>query len=518
MHMKKILKRTGMFALLGFICLFISAGTFSNMGVRNRFPKEKMPLGIVDSYLYYEASKIDPDDVIKEIESLQNKGLFDKVNQVVDEYLSNSKIDSVLRKKLLFEQERSKRIKMDYTLKENELYLSLNNILTGFSKREFLQWQSESRFDLLTWDGEKHFFSSSKSNLFFRYPELKKRRVDYKKADPFAKGILAHIRNLKNTAGTQKGVVRLPRKTSMYQSLTLKKGIVPAGKNLECWLPYPIVFENQDNVMFVSASVPPRSIDSEKSKIRSAYFKTQSKGNSETTLDIRYNYTCYSYYNRIDTKKVENFNKTEEVYKDYTKEEPHVIFTEKITNLAKTITGTETNPYLKGMKIYNWICDNIKYSYAREYSTIHNISEYTLDRHYGDCGQEALLFITLCRVSGVPARWQSGFVTYPGKQFLHDWAEIYIKPYGWIPVDTYMGVYFTSITEDLTKAERKEVRDFYFGNIDYYRMVANKGHGLELNPSKTFFRSDDVDFQRGEIETDAKNLFFNDWSYKFRSE
>jgi hypothetical protein len=211
---------------------------------------------------------------------------------------------------------------------------------------------------------------------------------------------------------------------------------------------------------------------------------------------------------------VQTFSGDEPVYKEYTREEvPHEIFSEELRGLASRITGTEKNLYLKARKIYNWIADSIKYSYAREYSTLRNISAYCYENRYGDCGQEAILFITLCRITGIPARWQSGFFAFPQDEGMHDWTEIYIKPYGWLPVDTYMGIFFTSITEDLTDTERKEMRDFYFGNIDHYRLVANKGHNLDLYPPKKHFRSETVDFQRGEVEWKSENLYFTDWRW-----
>ena len=44
----------------------------------------------------------------------------------------------------------------------------------------------------------------------------------------------------------------------------------------------------------------------------------------------------------------------------------------------------------------------------REYFTISNISEYAATNLKGDCGVQAILFITLCRIAGIPAKWQSG--------------------------------------------------------------------------------------------------------------
>jgi len=134
---------------------------------------------------------------------------------------------------------------------------------------------------------------------------------------------------------------------------------------------------------------------------------------------------------------------------------------------------------------------------------------------YGDCGQEALLFITLCRLNGIPARWQSGWDTFPGVEDIHDWTEIYLAPYGWLPVDPYMSIFATQYADRLAPAERREVRDFYFGGRGQWRMAANADHEQTLVPAKKSFRSDDVDFQRGELECEGRNIYFNHYHYNF---
>ena len=40
----------------------------------------------------------------------------------------------------------------------------------------------------------------------------------------------------------------------------------------------------------------------------------------------------------------------------------------------------------------------------------------------------ALTFITLCRIAGIPARWESGFAVAPGDAGCHDWARFYVAP------------------------------------------------------------------------------------------
>ncbi len=155
---------------------------------------------------------------------------------------------------------------------------------------------------------------------------------------------------------------------------------------------------------------------------------------------------------------------------------------------SQAIVGKETNPLLKARRIYTWIAENFMYSFAHEYSTIRNISDFCLRKGYGDCGQHTLLFITLCRLNGIPARWQSGWYTFPGAKTIHDWAEIYLAPYGWIPVDVDMGVFAHRYFTSLTPEERQRLKEFFFGGLDQYRIAANADHSQTLEPPKRFYQ------------------------------
>ena len=50
------------------------------------------------------------------------------------------------------------------------------------------------------------------------------------------------------------------------------------------------------------------------------------------------------------------------------------------------------------------------------------------------------VLITLCRAAGIPARWQSGWETKPNGWNMHDWAEFYVEPWGWLPADPSYGL------------------------------------------------------------------------------
>jgi hypothetical protein len=65
-------------------------------------------------------------------------------------------------------------------------------------------------------------------------------------------------------------------------------------------------------------------------------------------------------------------------------------------------------------------------------------------------------------------------------------------------------------------SEDPDVKWFNFGNFDRYRLIVNTEYGCELYPKKNHFRSETVDFQRGEVEWKGGNLYFDRWDYKFK--
>jgi hypothetical protein len=83
-----------------------------------------------------------------------------------------------------------------------------------------------------------------------------------------------------------------------------------------------------------------------------------------------------------------------------------------------------------------------------------------------------------------------------------------------MPVDPYMGIYAMRYVRTLTPEQKQEIRDFYFGGLDQYRMAANSDHSQQLTPQKRSMRSDDVDFQRGELEWGEHNIYFDQYSWE----
>jgi transglutaminase-like putative cysteine protease len=470
-------------------------------------------------------------NVLNEVNQLEQQGQFKEATKALNSALKQRSPGETDRKRLEFELDRLDRIKKDFPSTKEDLFTELKKAVNGLTKKEFERWIAEGRFDSREIDGKRYFMGSSISNLFFRYPELEARRATPKDKSAHHRLVWENCVAIRKAALAENKPYVLPKRFQVTMTVTAKKDAALAGEIVRAWLPIPRRFPFQTDFKLVNTSPAVKQVAPEDSPIRSAYLEQPATKGKPTEFKVEYEFTMCGVRFDVDPLKVSpltpalspprgegnrrssHVGLTEAELKTFTSEAPHVVFTPEIRALSQQIAGDETNPYLKARKFYDWIGGNIKYSYAIEYSTIRNISEYCRTKGYGDCGQEALLFITLCRLNGIPARWQSGWNMIATGKTIHDWTEVYIAPYGWIPVDPYMAIFAMRYAVTLTQEQRNEVRDFYFGGLDWYRMAANSDHNQELIPSKNSFRSDDVDFQRGELEFGDTNLYFDKYSY-----
>ncbi|MGH7939699.1 MAG: transglutaminase-like domain-containing protein [Limisphaerales bacterium] len=457
-------------------------------------------------------SAVTPDAALAKAAHLEVDGRFIAASNVLENALAAA-ATGPSRMQISFELDRLNRICQDFSLSEDDLFDALRQSVRGLTAAEFKEWVREGRFDSRVIDGRRWFMRSSLSNLYFRYPALNARRMDGRDRSPLLHAILASCRAIKQAALAEGTPCVLPKQFDMTMTVSANADVVPPGSIIRAWLPIPRNYPYQTNFQIISSSPAVKEVAPADSSIRSAYFEQPARAGLPTDFTLHYRYTRYGVWFNIDPKQVTPFDGNDPAIALYTREAPHVVFTPEMRALSRKIGDGEKNPALLAKKFYDWIGQNIYYSYSIEYSTIRNISDYCRSHRYGDCGQEAMLFITLCRLNGIPARWQSGWHTFPGIHSIHDWTEIYLAPYGWVPVDPYMCVVSAHYATALTPEQRDEIRDFYFGGLDQWRMAANDDHCQTLWPPKKTFRSDNVDFQRAELESGNQNIYFNHFSY-----
>ena len=251
---------------------------------------------------------------------------------------------------------------------------------------------------------------------------------------------------------------------------------------------------------------------------RSIYFEMVSNGKDTLKAGYDLSYTSYNQYFSNLEEQIQPYDTTSLIYKTYTAErERHIVFTDKIKTLADSLVGEATEPYEKVKRIWCWITENIPWAGARDYSTIPNIPMYVLNVGHGDCGQVSLLFMTMARYKGIPARWQSGWMVHPGHVNLHDWAEVYYEGVGWVPVDQSFGYSGgdrdKADTTSVLTGDQQMLKFFFSKGLDAYRFIVNDEYGLwaPLYPAKIYPHNDEVDFQMGEAEWRGGNILNGGW-------
>jgi sugar lactone lactonase YvrE len=110
-----------------------------------------------------------------------------------------------------------------------------------------------------------------------------------------------------------------------------------------------------------------------------------------------------------------------------------------IQQAVREVVGDEKNPYWIMRDIFDYINANMYYEMTGGWNTAPTV----LARGNGSCSEYALVFISMCRAAGIPARY-AGSVVVRGEDasmddVFHRWAEVYLPGYGWIPVDPSRG-------------------------------------------------------------------------------
>ena len=391
------------------------------------------------------------------------------------------------------------RTRADFPYTVDEFYEIASKKYPGLTREQLQTYIDKKYVETLDFDGTTRVFKKAlrnlalldpaQSNFTHRGATASAARISY------ADSVLQWQRGNNPVGGAHRVVYRFSVDVPNHKAIQ--------GDLLRVWLPLPLKTDRQSNIKILSASHPYILSDGE-SEHNTIYFQSAVGAPSDTT---HFEYTA-----TFDTKgqyfspeyilsHLKPYKKNSGLYKCYTATEaPHIV---RLDSLAHAIAGNETNPFLLSEKVYDYIISNYPWAGAREYSTIPCIPRYVVDQKHGDCGQVSLLYISLMRTLGIPARWESGWMLHPGEKNLHDWAEVYFEGVGWVPVDPSFGRY--------TSSDNKDIQTFYSHGMDAHRLAANKAVGKEFYPAKQYIRSETVDSQMGEVEVLQGNLFYPAW-------
>jgi len=439
------------------------------------------------SYLRYP---LPPD-----VQRLFEAGDFARMERVIARRLADPKTPEALHKRLAFQIAIARELPASYPFTRLALLKRLQETIRDFTSEELEELRDDGTLDWRYVEGEVRFKSNAVNNLCKTRREYRSRIIDQ---DSVAQGD-------KERAELDSLIARMKDKGHMRARFTLHEEIMVdsvnllSGETVRVHLPLPIVGNQVVSAKVLKTSHTPVSIAPEDHTARTAFFELPYQPGMTVSADFEYEidapYVC------PDPAGVSA------IQPDFCigEEAPHVVFTPYIRALTREIVGNERNPLLKARRIYDFITTQCLYRFMPAYMTVPNIPEYFLSGQRGDCGVQAISFVTLCRCAGIPAMWQAGLYTRPGDVGNHDWAMFYVAPYGWLYCDCSFG-------GSAFQAGSEERRDFYFGNLEPWRLPLCYGFQQAFDGPRKFLRYDPYDNQNGEVETLNRRLERREYS------
>lgn len=428
-----------------------------------------------------------PEDIAR----LKAVGDIDNALRLIDMHLADPNTTAPLAACMRVQREIMLRLPRNYPYTFETAMACIRKDIPDFTEEEFHALEDANKIGWIFINGERRYFKRFHQTLL-------KVNADY-----------AARANIKDT-GTSQGEDKPTEAVSMLDrsmnimrergsfgvhqriraSIRINDDAFVPGKVVKVHLPIPAKCIQQSNIKLIAFSHEPKHICPEDAPIRTVYFEEKLYENTE--FFVEYEYDNIAPY--CDTCKLIPAAEQPSDF-DTQEQSPHIVFTPYIRELVKELGAGCANNLEKARNFYDFVTTRVTYSFMPEYFCLESIAEGCARNLKGDCGVQALLFITLCRCAGIPAKWQSGFYSAPGDIGYHDWAQFYIAPHGWLFADPSFGGSAHRINNS---ARRKH----YFGNLDPYRMVANSEFQHPLDPAETFWRHDPYDNQGGEIEYD----------------
>lgn len=419
----------------------------------------------------------------EDIEKLKWYGDFDGCISLIEQRL-NENIPEALKDKLRMEKAQIRRMRKNYTITTEEALRVLAENIQDFRPEELDQWRRENVIDWIFVDGQVRYIRSFYENLLKIRLDIRARQI---KPDTPEPGAVTGPKLRDNAIRLMKESESVTCRMKLRAKMKLETELADREDEIKVYLPLPLEKLQSKKVELNFASHEIKLASAADHPQRTVLFR----GKAKDLQDCRIEYTVENVVRYVDPKP-ENVAPQQP---DFCLEEqlPHIAFTPYLRALTKEIVGEEKNPLVKARKIYDFITTRVNYSYMRSYAALPVIPEYCASRLRGDCGVQALTFITMCRIAGVPAQWQSGLYAHDLEAGCHDWAIFYVAPYGWLWADCSFG-------GAAWREGDKDRWNFYFGNLEPYRVVLTSQFQHDFEPPMEQLRADPYDNQVGEVE------------------
>lgn len=415
-------------------------------------------------------------------------GHYEEAREMIAVRMENPRVSDILKKRMKVELEMLTHIEARFTVTpEQGVMLMLEKGVSDFTLEELEMLRRSSVVDWRYVDGEIRYLDTFADTLCRIEAEYRNRMEEIPPEEPNpVDDILKSIYD----------GMEMKAHIHIRHQIDFDPAKIEAGKTLRIYLPIPKdeINAQMKNIQILATSHTPAAMAEGDTLQPTIFFKETAATDLSVWVEYAFDHELvYHDMSKADPAVCESGVIPADVLMYLEEKTPHITFTPYLRALAAEIVGNEKNLLKKARRIYDYVTTQVTYRFAPDYASIDCVPEYCALNGYGDCGIQALLFITLCRIAGIPAKWQSGICARPQDIGEHDWSQFYIPGMGWLFADLSMGGHAFR----LGKTDRW---NFYFGNIDPYRIPVNEDVCEELIPEMKFARRDPTDNQAGEAE------------------
>ena len=435
-----------------------------------------------------------PEDILRRKMSGDYAGAI----RLIERRMSEENLPKALRSSLEIQKLICQRLPLEFPYTKAECMAIIRQDIPDFTEEEFDELVDQRNIRWIYVNGEMHYFNRFYSSLCKAVPEFGRRaQQQVGGMESITSG--SNVANLRDaTIAKMKKNGSLTTRIRIRAKVQMKDEFFVPGMFVRAHLPVPSLCDQQQEIRIEKVWPETGIVAPETAGQRTVCWEETMEENHEFMVE-------YSYLHTAQYKNAYNGTGIPGIYDfDVQQQEPHIVFSPYTKALCAELTEGITDPLAKARAFYDFITKNMYYTFMPDYITQENLAENCARSYTGDCGVFALLFLTLCRCAGIPAQWQSGLTVEPDFIGGHDWVRFYVEPYGWIFADTSYGT-------SAMRAENEERRQFYFGNLDPYRMVANSAFQENFTIPKEHWRADPYDNQLGEIESADRGYFSGEY-------
>ena len=439
----------------------------------------------------------------EDIRHLKEYGDFENAIRLIDLRLENEDLPQCMRRNYEAQKEIMRRMPDLYPYTKAAALDRIRQDIPDFTMEEL-----EHYIDLgqVTWHyirGELRLLRSFFGTLRKTQPEFAARLPQQAPQTGASHELLDRNARLDRAARLMQEKGSMSARIRIRAQIAIADDAFVPGETYRVWLPIPAACIQQSEIRLLDFSSQPAFIAPEDAAQRTVYWEETMVKNHPFWVEYSYVHTApFADPAARPADPVQPTFFTGETA-------PHIVFTPYIRALCAELSAGTDDPVEKARRFYDYVTQQVKYSFAPDYFTLPDIAETCLKTCRGDCGIQALAFVTLCRCAGIPAKWQSGLEVDPDSIGQHDWAMFYIAPFGWMFADPSFG-------GSAWRAGNPVRHNHYFGNLDVYRCVTVNGFQQDFEPASRFWRADPYDNQLGEVECSTRSLLPRELDYDLK--